>query len=131
MNTNLLNTGLYKKCPEKERNPENLITGHLGKGLVQLVGDGLEFLFFMNKFIAGQELVSLYKRLGGGCYMFWMSWKAASISSCIFLFFSLDTSSSSSSLSTSFCSFCTDLSANSALASACFNLVVRVLICSL
>jgi hypothetical protein len=32
---------------------------------------------------------------------------------------------------TSFCNFCTDLSANSALASACFNLADRVLICSL
>jgi len=31
---------------------EGLVARHLGEGLVQLVGDGLEFFFFMNQFIA-------------------------------------------------------------------------------
>merc|ERR1719266_965673 len=60
-----------------------------------------------------------------------ISAKVASSSSVIALNFSCSLASSSSSLSTSFCSFCTDFSANSARASACFSLAVRVLICSL
>merc|ERR1719266_2494274 len=60
-----------------------------------------------------------------------ISAKVCSSSSVIPFNFSCSDTSSSSSLSTSFCSFCTDLSANSARASACFNLAVRVLICSL
>merc|ERR1711973_734650 len=55
----------------------------------------------------------------------------ASSSSVMALYFSCSWASSSSSLSTSFWSFWTDLSANSALASACFSLAVRDLICSL
>merc|ERR1719466_201921 len=60
-----------------------------------------------------------------------ISAKVCSSSSVIALYFSCSLTSSSSSLSTSFCNFWTDLSANSALASACFSLAVRFLICSL
>jgi len=36
---------------ESVEEKEGLVSRHLGEGLVQLVGDGFEFFFFMNKFI--------------------------------------------------------------------------------
>merc|ERR1719192_1737228 len=87
-----------------------LLPVHLSKGRLQLLSDGLVLLLLCCQFISA---------------------KVASSSSVMDLYFSCSAASSSSSLSTSFWSFWTDLSANSALASACFSLAVRVLICSL
>merc|ERR1712106_616959 len=60
-----------------------------------------------------------------------ISAKVCSSSSVIALYFSCSPTSASSRRSTSVCNFCTERSENSALASACFNLAERGLICSL
>merc|ERR1719239_391095 len=99
---------------------EGLVSRHFGEGLVKFVSDGLE------PFLLDHQLVLEIAEL----YMLCMVCRVASISACRILYFSLSATKLSSSLSTSFCNFCTDLSANSARASASVVREERSLSCA-
>ena len=82
-----------------------LVSGHLSKGLLELLSDGLVLL------LLGDQLILQPVHLGKDEMIAFEN--------------------KTRKAGTSFCSFWTDFSANSARASACFSLELKVLICSL